>query len=262
MLLQQVSQPPIPTAPECFTWGALILSTVGGILAGLAFFVWSWLWRKVTAWRFKQVFGAGVSENSFALIYAELALRSPSDTHPYMKPGGDPTAKFSMSHPVPISEVRAANYLSSSIGANVRNTPVLRSDADARALLDLDFVSFGGPRSNLKTADCQSNSPNTLALFDQMGSGFIAISNRQPLVQFQSGFDYAMILKVRPSQFPNRVWFACAGIGEWSTSGAAWFLANKWQEIRRKAGTRPFAAMVRVRPGQDQSAEMVRLLKS
>src|SRR3990172_11321170 len=184
-------------------WGALALNTVGGILAGIALLLWSWVRRKVTAWQFKQVFGSGVSEDGFALI-----------------------------------------------------------DAETRAILDLDFVSFGGPRSNFKTDDCQSNSGNTLALFDHQNHQFVARSNGQRLIEFEPGFDYGLILKIRPSHFPNRVWFACAGIGEWATSGAAWFLANKWQEIRKEAGRHPFAAVIRVRPGQDQSAEMVRFLTS
>jgi hypothetical protein len=55
-------------------------------------------------------------------------------------------------------------------------------------------------------------------------------------------------------QFPHRTWIACAGIGEYGTSGGAWFLANKWEEIRKRAGSGPFAVIVRVRPGQDESA--------
>jgi hypothetical protein len=53
------------------------------------------------------------------------------------------------------------------------------------------------------------------------------------------------------------LWLACAGLDEWGTSGAAWFLANKWANLNQRAGSRPFAAVVRVRPGQDQSAELV-----
>lgn len=243
----------------CQPWAALALNTLGGILAGLAFSVWSWLRRKLTSRRFKQIFGPGAATPSFTLVYAELALRNTSEPFPYVKLGGNPGFRFSISHPIPISEVRAAHYLASAIGTALGCTPAIRSDFDTQSLLDLDFVSFGGPQSNFKTADCQANPANTLAVFDQANNQFICPLNRQPILQFEPGFDYGLILKIRPAQFPRRVWLVCAGLGEWGTSGAAWFLGNKWDEIRRTVRSRPFAAIVRVRHSQDQSAEIVAL---
>ena len=71
-----------------------------------------------------------------------------------------------------------------------------------------------------------------------------------------------MILKIHPSQFSNRTWLVCAGLGEWGTSGAAWYLAYKWREIYRFAKSEHFSIIVRVRPGQDESAEPVINAKS
>ena len=250
-------------------WLALGLNVLGGILAGLAFSAWAWVRRKLSARQFKQVFGPGVASPNFALVYAELELRDRTQAYPFRKPGGNPEAGFSIARPVSSCEVRALKYLASTIGRFVGATPSLRSDLETLALLNLDFVSLGGPGSNLKTADCQSNSANRLAVSDQSGNQFIDPTTGRPLVTFEPGFDYGLILKVRPSQFPDRVWFATAGIGEWGTSGAGWFLANKWQEIRRQAGGRGFAGVVRVKVwmdesgrivGQDESTEIVRLL--
>ena len=66
-----------------------------------------------------------------------------------------------------------------------------------------------------------------------------------------------MILKVRPTQCPNRVWISCAGFTEHGTSGAAYFLASKWNQIWSEAGGDPFIIVVKVRTGQDQSAEVL-----
>jgi hypothetical protein len=239
---------------------ALALNVIGGILAGLAFSAWSYLRGRVRNRRFKAVFGPGVTRAEFALIYEELALRSPSDTHPYFKPDGDPTFGFSISHPVPVCTVRALNYVAGAIGQHARSTPAVTSDIESKSLLDLDFVCFGGPGSNHKTLDCMSNAANTLAVFDQSSNSFVHKQTNSPLVKFEKGFDYGLILKIRPTQFPNRVWISCAGLGEWGTSGAAWFVANKWNEIRSIAGDQQFAVVIRVRPGQDESAEMMRVL--
>jgi hypothetical protein len=60
------------------------------------------------------------------------------------------------------------------------------------------------------------------------------------------------------------VWIVCAGIGERGTSGTAWYLANKWQELRSKTKDKPFAAIFRVEPdahsGRDQSAELLKII--
>jgi len=172
---------------------------------------------------------------------------------------------MSISQPVSIAEVRAANYLASAIGKNMGSAPGLRSDVDTRANLDLDFIALGGPFSNFKTQDCLENSSNHLAIIDRATGLFVRrklIRKEQDreLIKREADFDYGMILKIHPSQFPSRTWIACIGIGECGTSGAAWFLANKWGEIKDKAGARPFAVIVRVRPGQDESAELTEYL--
>jgi hypothetical protein len=224
-----------------------------------------WLWAHLRTWlvgrQFKQVFGAGVDKSGFALVYGELALNSSMLPMPYVKVGGNPQARFSISRPVSQCELRAASYLSSSIGNGAGSTPALRSDAEIRSVLDLDFVSFGGPLSNFKSDDCQSNSNNSLAIFDQPNTRFLERKTGNLLaVCSDPAFDYGLILKVRPEQFPNRVWLVCSGFGEWGTSGAAWYLANRWTAIRTQAKDRPFAAVVRVRAPQDQSAECIRII--
>jgi len=32
-----------------------------------------------------------------------------------------------------------------------------------------------------------------------------------------------------PADFPNHSWIVCAGLGEWGTSGTAWYLAHRWR---------------------------------
>jgi hypothetical protein len=134
------------------------LKYVGGKVASR---LWSELRTRLVGWRFKQVFGTGADKPGFALVYGELALGT-TIPMPYVKPGGNPQARFSISRPVSQCEFRAASYLSSSIGNSSGTTPALRSDYDVRALLDLDFVSFGGPLSNFKSeglsSECQQPS--------------------------------------------------------------------------------------------------------
>ena len=242
-----------------------MVTEVGWLAKNVLGKVAPWLWSRLRYWfvgrKFKQIFGPGSEQPGFTLVCAELALAPDLSgrQYSYVKPGGNPRAQFSISRPVSLCEVRAAGYLASAIGNGVGRTPDLRSDIDVLPLLNLNFVSFGGPESNLKSRDCQSNAGNRLTRFDQqLPPQFLDLTTNAPMAEFSDpSFDYGLILKVRPSQFPERVWLMCAGFGEWGTSGAAWYLANKWEEIRKQAKELPFALVLRVRPQQDQSAEQI-----
>lgn len=105
------------------------------------------------------------------------------------------------------------------------------------------------------------NASNRLAAFDQANTRLMDLTTHGVMTgPPDQTFDYGLILKTHPVQFPNRTWLMCAGFGEWGTSGASWYLANQWETIRKQVKSRPFAAVVRVRHGQDESAECIRIV--
>jgi hypothetical protein len=111
---------------------------------------------------------------------------------------------------------------------------------------------------------CFVNGGNRLVDFDQTSVQFKAKGSAQSLIQTENKSDYGVILKLHPVQFPDRVWLVCAGIGERGTSATSWYLANRWEELRRKVGDKQFAAFFRVEPdahsGRDQSAELLKII--
>ena len=135
----------------------------------------------------------------------------------------------------------------------------LSSDIELKNQLDISFITFGGPSPNFKTKDVIDNISNNLVKFDN--TKFTSARTGKSVIKPDAGYDYGLILKIRPSQFPDRTWFTCAGIGEWGSSGAAWYLAKKWREINAFAANSPFALIVRVKQNQDQSAESVLQVK-
>lgn len=250
----------MPATPQFLDANDIVGGVIAGVIASFVFWTLTVLIRSARdhfqARRFKEIFGTTLNYNEFSLIYAEL--KCDSDKPYAFSSVHDPVGSFSAEHAASSCEVRAANYVSNAIGQTVRETPSIRSATETQPHLNLNFVSFGGPKSNPKTADAQNNPANQLGSFDQEKGAFVERSGK-PLVVPESGFDYAMILKVQPSQFPERIWIACAGLGEWGTSGAAWFLANKWQELSRAAGSKPFVAIIKVNPGQGESALMIQI---
>lgn len=223
-----------------------------------------WLRTKIRFRKFRMVFGENFSDQeSLHLVYAQLSLIPVIDIntkkqilHPFRKPGEENVGTgFSIDHPVSSSEVRAAKYLAESIGKETKTSPALSTDLDLKGRLNLSFVAFGGPLSNYKSRDILQNDGNNMVSFDNFT--FKEIDSGKDAITIEQDFDYGLILKIHPTQFPRRTWFTCAGIGEWGTSGAAWYLAKKWQEIYKVAQGCPFGIIVRVRPGQDESSEVI-----
>lgn len=249
----------------------MLFNVLGGIIAGLITVGILELYRKLCFLlrrrKFARVFGEDVLEGTnFHLVYAQLGLRKVTNekgevvTHPYIKPGEESSgAGFSIERAISSCEVRAAKYLAEIIGTKSTQTPILSSDYDVRGRLDISFVSFGGLSSNYKTKDAIQNKGNQLI---RLNANFISAKSRRTVLCREQGFDYGLILKIHPSQFPKRVWLVCAGIGEWGTSGAAWYLAHKWKEIHDYSKQSPFAIIVRVKPKQDESAEPVVRVKN
>jgi len=212
--------------------------------------------------KFKAVFGDDiVLSDGFHLVYAELLLPPDITTerYPYSKPGTNSQFRFSIERPISSCEIRAAKYLSETIAKETKSGVSLSSDIELKNQLDISFITFGGPTSNFKTKDVIENISNNLVKFDN--TKFTSARTEKNVLKPEAGYDYGLILKIRPSQFPNRTWFTCAGIGEWGSSGAAWYLAKKWREINAFAGNSSFALIVRVKQNQDQSAEPVLQVK-
>jgi len=259
---------------------SLLFNVLGGIIVSLLSFVYVVARHKLRAFHLQRLVGFSFKPNTeVRMIYGQLMLPQIRDsagqpiTHPYVKPprrGPPPQqASYSMEHPVSECEVRAAAYIASLLGSPQGLHPMLMADADTVTLLDSTFVSFGGPGSNYKTADILASSAN---IFIQVStSGFSLISGQALPYSCTNSVDYGFVLRLTPPELRGRSWIICAGLGEWGTSGSAWYLANRWQTLARTV--HPFAywlglpaipdflAIVRVVSGQDQSTTVERIYR-
>jgi hypothetical protein len=218
------------------------------------------LWRR----RFKRVFGSTAHEYSIAYANLEVnpaiqqiarPVNAQLSDFPLAKPAR-PTMMFSAQKVVSGSELRALSYIGPSLFSNGGIVGKVVADDSIADRLDLDFISFGA-MSNLKTLDVFANAANHLAEYDGALGFFVSKADKNPLCGVQAGFDYGIILKIHPHQFPQRTWIACAGVGEWGTSGSTWFLSNRWAEIAKTVGENDqFVCVIEVKPGQDESARL------
>ena len=177
---------------------------------------------------------------------------------------------ISIQHPVSESEVRAAAYIASLIGIPAKvQTPVV-SDVEVDQLLNSNFIAVGGIGSNYKTADILASSAN---IFIQMLSNDLTLPTGESLPHsYPAGVERGFILRITSPQFPDRSWIVCAGLGEYGTSGSAWYLAHRWEKLvslvdpdAQNLQFKPipdFCAIVTVTTGQDQSTTLAELYRN
>ncbi len=259
---------------------SLLFNVIGGIIVSIFTAIYVGIRYRFRSYHLQRLLGFHFkSDTEIRMIYGQLLLPSLTDasgrpiTHPYIKPPRIGRAlssqSYSIEYPVSECEVRASTYIAALLGLPSKLHPLLVSDAESSSLLDCNFISFGGPGSNYKTADALTSEAN---IFVRMSdSGFSLSTGTNLPYSCSNEADHGFILRITPPEFPPRSWIVCAGLGEWGTSGAAWFLANKWQELIKRIhpvaylsgvmNIPDFMAMIRVRPGQDQSALIVALYR-
>jgi len=69
--------------------------------------------------------------------------------------------------------------------------------------------------------------------------------------------DKGLIMKLPNPLFPNHTLTVCAGLGEYGTSGAAFYLSRHWEELYKRYKGQPFCVIVAVSPGSDESAKEI-----
>lgn len=207
--------------------------------------------------RFKSVFGKSRSQRYLAYgdLHLHPALESifiPADQkafrklYPYTR---DPASQIAISASRVGSgcEIQASSYVSGALAIAGLKFSVV-TDEEVREKSDIDVILFG-MKSNVKSQQIFDDSANCFAVFDESRTVFVRrTTQREILHQVRQGFDYGVILKIHPTEFPSRTWISCAGYGELGTSAIAWFLAHKWEEIadRIKTEDDSFVAVVEV----------------
>lgn len=155
---------------------------------------------------------------------------------------------------VPYCSARAAAYLLESF-RRIRGVEVqVVSDLSVAAEWNGTFITIGSSYSNSKTDDIKLH-PDNPWLLDDKGS-FTFKDGRQPITPAARS-DKGMIMRLRNPFFEGYSVIVCAGLGEWGTSGAAWFLATRWRRLSRRFSKHPFLLIVNIVPGTDQSAQEI-----
>lgn len=241
---------------------SLGINLLGGVLVILLDRLYLYVSKKVKSWRYKRIFGEDIF-TTFYIVYGRLSLKTPYRSNgqvedwPYEKSTG---ASFRASETVSFTETKSAKYISDSIAKNAKCASKIISDEEIKDKLDISYCSLGG-YNNFKTVDILKASNNYYVDIDISNNAkIISKINTTQTYSIDKSHDYAVIIKLRNKNFPNRIQICAAGLGESGTSGASWFLANKWDVLLNMAGSKNFGCIIKVEFSKDESAEVIEMI--
>ncbi len=250
-----------------------VVNVVAGLLTGLLIFFVALRWELFKSFirrdraAFRRLFGAGAVEHKKLFVTLDTIYDSrllPQDSGKASAASPQPQGRFFKMFPDghwtfingPSGELlgycsaRGAAYLINSL-ANVKGVSIEPvSDTNVLEKWNGTYINLGSSYSNIKT-DHIKHLPSNPWLKDDGGE--FTLKDGTVITQ-GPGRDRGIIMKLQNPYFPDHALLVCAGLGEWGTSGSAWFLANKWRELSRRFGSHPFLISVRVSLQSDESA--------
>ena len=213
------------------------------------------LWYYVLTWTFKQVFGRDAGKEYHVIYNINIVPKGIVFEKPEPKVNRDDYRRTKNLTTINSCAVtRAIGYLVYAFGEKVNKPPIISSDVDTDDRMDISFISIGGV-TNLKTCDVLRDNSNQFLDFSKRS--IVHRPSKLPVIEFTGDVDYGLIIKIKPHSNPKRTWICCAGFGEWGSSGAAWFLARKWKDIRKWAKDKPFAIITKTDINSDESTELL-----
>jgi hypothetical protein len=248
-------------------WLYAVIYVVAGVVVFLLGLSFGFVRRPYRSVLLRRFWGKAAFDQNLVIAYGTLTDSRLTQPDPppyrYVKRYHDGRA-FQLVGPagnVPSGgDVRAVSYITNSIRPYRTRAVGVVDDVTAFANLNRSIVAVGGPFSNEVTDLILREPNNRFVEFGQEG-GVAFIRDKRSDTKFESAQspvrkDYGVILKIPNLRFPGYHFFACAGLGEWGTSGAAWYLSRQWRRLQSEFGG-PFAVVVEVEIGSDESARRV-----
>ncbi len=195
---------------------------------------------------------------------------------PLQKPSMDASLRFSASVLMGSSESRAFGHLAQ-LAIDETAALQLRNHTDMEAEVlnhtNRNLIALGAYSNQLSMRIlCDRANDLVVPAIYKKSTGewdgrFIGRTSGLPLHdELTSGRDLGLILKIAPSGHPDKTWILCGGLGEWGTSGAAYFLTHKWPKLAShpclKRNPANFAALIDVPEHTDDDASLMWMVSS
>ena len=245
----------------------LLAALIAALLAFLLGLFWPVIPKSYQQYHVRRFWGKGVLGQDFVITYGGFLNSRINDLPPtefwYVKryhDGRQFTVRGPREHVVADAEIRSASYIINTLSKYRKTAVAVMIDATAFANLNRTFVSIGSSSTNEITDLILREENNTFLEFRQEDRTFLIRDKKsdEKFLGFQDPVrkDLGIVLKIPNLRFPGHFFFVCAGLGEWGTSGASWYLAAKWRDLESEFDD-SFGIVVEVEPGSDESARRI-----
>jgi co-chaperonin GroES (HSP10) len=257
-----------------WTLDTIVQDFLVNILPAVLLFVLGYSWRTIDSYKdrrkFRNVYGKRAIETGITIAVAafndtrllshldqkNIGIDPPQSvgaggprfikkfaTHSTIFPGGEELVAY--------ASTRAATYIIERMPKIKNLNSKVISDSAVESKREGTYVSIGSSYTNSKTNQVKLMSQNRV-IEDDMGNCLKLKNGKEFTIDQKTDVGY--ILKLINPNFKDNVLIACAGLGEWGSSGSAWYLARHWRDISRRFGGSNFIIVLRVDHGSDESA--------
>lgn len=251
---------------------SLVVNLLAGVIIFIVGIFWPIIPRLKNVYILKRFFGKDIINSNISIVYGALkdsrfyvnktvcnpdifkfrAAKIYKTREPILLQG--PTGNI-----VGECEIRSSSYLINTL-SNYRKKPVnIISDTEALSNEKQTIISLGSSSSNELSDYIFHLENNKYFGFTESGDAIKNLKTGNLIKGFQEPekFDYGIILKLINKASPEHFYMVCAGLGEYGTSGAAWFLSTNFKDYRNYP---EFGLVVKVKPGLDISAKLFELV--
>jgi len=158
-----------------------------------------------------------------------------------------------------VNSVRNIAYFSRFFTDHTSGRIPIPFQIDSHAVADWNRTYFciGSPDTNVKTFDVFALPEQRFVTAAYDHNGMRVWQAGGSTFGYEQGSDKAVLLKLRNPHFPKHWLIVCAGLGEWGSTGAVWYLTAKWRELYSRFRLGNFCMILAVTPGNDESAREV-----
>lgn len=245
----------------------LITNLIAAIVIFLLGLFWPVIPKSFRRFQLSKFWGKGVFGQDFVIAYGALRNTRHRQTNPprfwydkYYSDGTYVELVGPRGNIVSGCEIRSTSYIINTLSTYRKKAVAVMDDTASFPNLNRTIVALGSPSSNEITRLAMREPNNNFLEFMQKNEDYF-IHDKKTNKRFE-GFqppirkDYGVILKLPNLRFQGHFFFVCAGLGEWGTSGASWYLSNKWRELKKEFGD-TFGVVIEVDIGSDESGRRV-----
>jgi hypothetical protein len=141
----------------------------------------------------------------------------------------------------------------------------ITTDTEVGHKMDATLICYGTSDSNFKTFDIEASSETDLCRFSFNGNGQRAfrVGGQLYSIENRGGvtYDKAILLRLTSRQNSNHCHVVCAGLSEWGSLAAVYYLTKKWKVLHKRfdrfGQRRDFCVLLEIPCGQFENAREI-----